>query len=205
MFSEGPGRTRSAGGGMKDIFLLPEKEADMCGKARRGAIPLLALCSVLIMVIAGCSSGGGNAVLISASSTTTGSGTGDAGITSAVTGDVASNGSGTTSSGTSIPTKLAWDAPLSYEDGAPIEARDLTAYRIYLYTDPGLTDKYADYLVPGPVPPTSIGLSDLNNAVFADARTPATYYLAVTAIVTDTVTGLDIESAPSNVVSYTYP
>jgi hypothetical protein len=159
----------------------------MCSKARIGAIPLLVFCAILAITISGCGGGGGNAGLITSNSETTGSGTGD--------------------SGTSTPTKLEWEAPLTYNDGiTPIMPGDLTGYRIYIYTDSNLTAKYADYLVSGPNPPTSINLTDLNTAVFTDEISHASstmYYLAITAIVT--VSGMEIESAPSNSVSYTFP
>ena len=110
-------------------------------------------------------------------------------------------------SGKSTHTTLAWDAPSTYDDGiTPIAPGDLAGYRIYIYTDANLTAKYADYLVSGPNPPTSINRIDLNNAVFTDEisrGTSNTYYLTVTAIVT--VNGMEIESAPSNSMSYTYP
>jgi len=110
-------------------------------------------------------------------------------------------------SGTPTPATLAWEAPLTYDDGiTPIAPGELTGYRINLYTDPNLTAKYADYLVSGPNPPTSVNRIDLNNAVFTDEISRGasnTYYLAVTAIVT--VNGMDIESAPSNSMSYSYP
>ena len=102
---------------------------------------------------------------------------------------------------------LAWEAPSTYNDGTTrIAPGELTGYRIYIYNDANLTDRYADYLVSGPNPPTSINLIDLNNAVFADEisrGTSKTYYLAVTAIVT--VNGMEIESSHSNSMSYTYP
>jgi hypothetical protein len=110
-------------------------------------------------------------------------------------------------SGTSTRATLAWDAPSTFDDGiTPIAPGELTGYRIYMYTDSNLTAKYADHLVPGPNPPTSIKLIDLNDAVFTDEKsreTSNTYYLAVTSIVT--VNGMEIESAPSNSMSYTYP
>jgi hypothetical protein len=110
-------------------------------------------------------------------------------------------------SGSSTPTTLAWEAPSTYENGTTrIEPGELTGYRINIYTDSNLTARYADYLVSGPNPPTSIKLIDLNTAVFTDEisrGTSTTYYLAVTAIVT--INGMEIESAPSNSMSYTYP
>jgi hypothetical protein len=100
---------------------------------------------------------------------------------------------------------LAWEAPITYEDGITrIAPGDLTGYRINLYTDSDLTAKYADYLVSGTT--TSINLTDLNNTVFTNVtshESSTTYYLAVTAIVT--VNGSKIESAPSNSVIYVYP
>jgi hypothetical protein len=100
---------------------------------------------------------------------------------------------------------LAWEAPITYEDGITrIAPGDLTGYRINLYTDSNLTAKYADYLVSGTT--TSINLTDLNNTVFTNVTSheaSTTYYLAVTAIVT--VNGSEIESAPSNSVIYIYP
>jgi len=157
---------------MKDIFLLPEKEVDMRGKAFLGAIPLLVLCTVLATIISGCNECGGTAALSS-----------------------------------SEKTVLAWEAPSTYNDGTTrIAPGELTGYRIYIYNDSDLTARYADYLVSGPNPPTSINLIDLNNTIFTDKisrGTSKTYYLAVTAIVT--VNGMEIESAPSNSMSYTYP
>ena len=154
----------------------------MCSKARIGTIPLLVFYTVLAIVISGCSAAGGSAELISSNS-------------------------GTTFFGTSKPTTLAWEAPVTYDDGITrIAPGELTGYRIYIYNDANLTARYADYLVSGPNPPTSINLTDLNNTVFADEisrGTSNTYYLAVTAIVT--VNGMEIESAPSNSMSYTYP
>jgi hypothetical protein len=176
----------------KDFSLLPEKKVDMCSKAHIRAISLLVFCAILAITISGCGAGGGNAALITSNSETTGPGT----------GDIVSNGSGT-----STPKTLAWEAPLTYNDGiTPITPGDLTAYRIYIYSDANLTSIYADYLVTGPNPPTSINLIDLNNTVFTDEishESSTTYYLTITAIVT--VNGTEIESAPSNSVSYTYP
>jgi len=109
--------------------------------------------------------------------------------------------------GDATSTKLAWEAPSTYDDGTtPIAPGELTGYRIYIYNDANLTAKYANYLVSGPNPPTSIDRIDLNNAVFTDEisqGTSNTYYLAVTAIVT--VNGMEIESSPSNSISYIYP
>ena len=169
-----------------------QKRKLMRSKARIGAIPLLVYYTVLAILISGCSSAGGSAELISSNSGKTGSGTGNI---------------GSNISGTSTPTTLAWDAPLTYDDGiTPIAPGELTGYRMYIYTDADLTAKYADYLVSGPNPPTSIDLIDFNTTVFTDEisrGTSTTYYLAVTAIVT--VNGMEIESAPSNSKSYTYP
>ena len=148
----------------------------MCGKSRRSAISLLLIYTVLSIIISGCSAGGGNAVLLFSRSAT------------------------------SNPTTLAWDAPITYADGTTIEPGAITGYRISLYTDAALTAKYEDYLISGPNPATSINLTDLNNALFTDEMSrgaSTTYYLVVTAIVT--VDGIEIESAPSNPVSYTYP
>jgi hypothetical protein len=177
---------------MKDIFLLPDTEADMCGKSLIGAIPLVVFFTILAITISGCGAGGGHTAFITSNSETKGSGT----------GDVVSNGSGT-----STPKTLAWEAPLTYNDGiTPITPGELTGYRIYIYTDANLTAKYADYLVSGPNPPTSINLIDLNNTVFTDEishESSSTYYLAITSIVT--INGTEMESAPSNSVSYTFP
>lgn len=167
----------------------------MCSKARISAFPLLVFCSALAITISGCSPGGGNTAILSSNSATSVSGSDNG----------SPDGSGTSTS--TAPTTLSWVAPLTYNDGVTrIAPGDLTSYRIYIYTDPGLTSRYADYLVPGPNPATSISLSDMNIAVFTDAasqRISTTYYLVVTAIAT--VDGIEIESLPSNAVSYVYP
>jgi hypothetical protein len=149
----------------------------MPDKGNRGAIPIFLLYTIIMIISSGCGAAGGSGEFISSNS------------------------------GTSTPTTIAWEAPTTYDDGiTPIAPGALTGYRIYIYTDANLTAKHADYLVSGPNPPTSIKLNDLNNTVFADdisSGTSSTYYLTVTAIVS--VNGMEIESMPSNSMSYSYP
>jgi hypothetical protein len=190
---------------MKDVRYFPEKEAEMCSKANIGGIVLLLSCTILTIIISGCKAGGSNTALISSNSGTTISEPGGSGSNSTGTSTSETTTTGTTTTGATTPTMLAWEAPLTYEDGITrIAPGDLTGYRIYLYTDSNLTAKYADYLVSGTT--TSINLTDLNNTVFTTVishESSTTYYLAVTAIVT--IAGIEIESTPSNSVSYAYP
>jgi len=187
----------------------------MCSKANIGGIVFLLSCTILTIIISGCKAGGSNTALISSNSGTTISEPGGSGSDSSgtITSDTTTTGTttsgttttGTTTTGTTPPMMLAWEAPITYEDGITrIAPGDLTGYRINLYTDSNLTAKYADYLVSGTT--TSINLTDLNNTVFTNVTSheaSTTYYLAVTAIVT--VNGSEIESAPSNSVIYIYP
>lgn len=186
-------------------------------KVHRCFFSILIAGSVCVFFVFGCSGKSGNTGIVSSNSGTTLPDAANSGLTNTTIPTVDTTPSrtaadttdtSTTTTGT-IPgptyTKLSWEAPAFYTDGiTTLRPADISEYRIYIYTDPNLASSYSViyYPVTGPTPATSVLLNDFNNSVFttqASRTIKTTYYLSVKAVANN------LESAPSNSVSYTYP
>jgi hypothetical protein len=105
----------------------------MNSNTRAGAVPSLLLCTVLAIIISGCSTDHANTNPINSDSIS----------------DIT----------TTSPSTLAWDAPSSYTDSTPLTESDLKEYRIYFSTQSGTFSAGSSYIVSAPT--TSVKVNDI--------------------------------------------